>query len=95
MDRRKFNNGRRLAVGLRYEKHNDAAPCMAVKGEQHLADEIVKIAQRYCVPLVEDQGLAYGLKALDLDEEIPESLYEPVAVLLQHLAQLRPSSRSR
>lgn len=74
-----------MAVGLEYDADQVFAPCISVKGERWVADEIVKLARRFSIPLVEKPALAQALKTLDLDQEIPESLYESVALLLQQL----------
>ncbi len=75
----------RVALGLQYEDGGQEAPVLSVKGEYLLADEIVKIARRYGVPVVEDEELAGALRGQELDEEIPEELYHAVAVVLHSL----------
>jgi flagellar biosynthesis protein len=80
------------AVGLRYQAGKTDAPELSVKGQQHVADEIVKVARRYGVPVVEDATMAKALHAFEIDEVIPEKLYEAVAILLANLDS--PSNRS-
>lgn len=82
------------AIGLAYqEAGRDSAPQISVHGEQILADEIVRIAKRFNVPIVEDAHLAQALGKLNVDTEIPEELYESVAVILKVLGTTaRPTS---
>lgn len=79
------SQGHRLAIGLSYDNNRETAPTLSVRGEHLLADEIVRIAKRYGVPVVEDEALATALRDRELDEEIPEELYQAVAVVLHTL----------
>lgn len=74
----------RVAVGLKYEpaEGGDHAPSLQVKGEAHLAERIVALARKHGVPVVEDAALARSLAMLSLDDPIPPSLFEAVAVVL-------------
>ena len=92
MSKSKFNS----AIGLEYNSDAQRTPTVCVKGEQLSADEIVKIAQRYGIPVVERPDLVAALKQLELDQEIPEELFEAVAVLLNQLeARINGSQRRR
>lgn len=75
----------RKAVGLVYEGIDEEAPSLALKGDELGADRIVKLAHRYGIPVVENAQLARALNALELDEEIPEELYEAVAIVINNL----------
>jgi len=61
------------------------APSVSLKAEQLRADEVVKLARRYGVPVVENAGLARSLSALEVDEQIPGPLFEAVAIVLLEL----------
>ena len=74
-----------IAVGLNYVKEQHAAPQVSVQARRSAADRVVKLAWQYGVPVVEDAELASSLSSLHLREEIPEELFEPVAVLLSRL----------
>ncbi len=76
-----------LALGLSYESNTHNAPELSVKGQDFLADDIVKIAKRYGVPVVEDSELAEVLGSQEVGSEIPEELYEAVAVVLRRLEE--------
>lgn len=75
----------RRAVGLECDSRGETVPIVGVKGEGFSADEIVKVAKQLGVPVVTDAKLAKALDMLDLESEIPEHLYEAVAVLLDTL----------
>jgi flagellar biosynthesis protein len=73
------------AVGLAYDVSNQEAPHVVVKGEGHTADEVVRIARRFGVPVVEKGEISELLSGIPLDERIPEDLYEAVALILCEL----------
>ena len=74
-----------VAVGLRYDQTQEAAPSISVKGEALRAEEVVKIAERFGVPVIHDDQLAAALQSLDPESEIPEDLFEAVALILHEL----------
>ena len=83
----------RMAVGLSYDGLEHEAPTLEVKGEQLFADKIVKTAKRYGVPVVEHRELARVLAALDVGEQIPEKLFEAVAIVLNQIeSKLAPKA---
>ncbi len=75
----------RRAMGLHYDQHDDRAPFVTARGAYLSADRIVDIAHRYGIPVVEDTALARALEKIDLDEEIPQELFESVAAVLAAL----------
>ena len=75
----------RTAIGLAYLPGRESAPSVEVKGEDLVAERIVQTAHRFGVPVVEDRSLARALNGLELDQQIPESLFEAVAVVLNQI----------
>ena len=75
----------RSAIGLEYDPNERGAPLVGVKGEYLSADEIVKIARRYGVPIIEKPALAKALRPLELEQQIPDELFEAVAAVLNGL----------
>lgn len=75
----------RSAVGLAYQPDRGTAPIVNITGEDIDANEIVKIARRFGVPVVEQPSLCDALKGYELEQEIPRDLYEPVALILNEL----------
>lgn len=73
-------NSSQAAVALKYD--GEKAPTITATGTAELAEEIIRIAREHGVPLYENPELAGILARLDLNEEIPETLYRVVAEIL-------------
>ena len=69
-----------LAVALTYEA--PAAPKVVAVGRGHVGEKIIEVARANGVPLREDPVLAEVLSTVEIDREIPESLYRAVAVVI-------------
>jgi len=78
-------NPTRLAVAMRYQDGKDAAPVVIAKGQNLMAQKIREVAKRAGVPIYRNVPLARALWDLELDQEIPERLYEAVAAILKML----------
>ncbi|MCD6499714.1 MAG: EscU/YscU/HrcU family type III secretion system export apparatus switch protein [Deltaproteobacteria bacterium] len=78
-------NPTRLAVAMRYQDGKDAAPVVVAKGQNLMAQKIRDAAKRAGVPIYRDVSLARALWELELDQEIPEKLYDAVAAILKML----------
>jgi flagellar biosynthetic protein FlhB len=78
-------NWERLAVALKYDRDADGAPVVIAKGLGLVAARIKEIARAAEIPVYRDAQLARGLSDLVEGQEIPASLYEPVAVLIRDL----------
>lgn len=61
------------------------APRILIKGGPAEAAWLVRMAHQLGVPVVEDDGAALALSELPLDEEIPEDLYQAVAIVLNKI----------
>jgi flagellar biosynthesis protein FlhB len=81
-------NPTHLAIALDYEEITMPAPQIAAKGQMLLAQKIIEIAKQHRIPIVRNVSLAHKLFALEVDEEIPEELYEAVAEILNWVYQL-------
>lgn len=77
------------AVGLSYTEHGTKAPEISVKGERLVADDLVKLAKRFGVPVVVKDELAKTLHTLEEGQEINEELFEAVAVVLHEIEKDR------
>ncbi len=73
------------AVALQYERESDPAPKLIAKGEGHIADQLLKIAEEHDIPIREDASLVEILAALDIDEFIPMEAYAAVAEILSYI----------
>jgi flagellar biosynthesis protein len=68
------------AVALEYGQQE--SPTLIAKGDDELALEIIAEAKKYGIFIAEDPQLVAALSQVGLSEEIPEELYQAVAVIL-------------
>jgi flagellar biosynthesis protein len=69
-----------VAVALTYEAPR--APRVVAVGRGAVGERIIELARAHGVPLREDPMLAELLATVEIDHEIPESLYRAVAVVI-------------
>ena len=81
-----------VAVALRYDRDQDAAPRILCKGIDARAEAIKAFAKKHDVPQVRNVPLAHALLRLEVDSEIPEDLYDAVAEVLNFVYGLRVES---
>lgn len=67
------------ATALQYNKDEDNAPKVIAKGSRETANNIIKIAQEYDIPIRKDEDLVSMLSQIELNQEIPVELYKAVA----------------
>jgi len=85
-----IRNPTHYAVALKYEPEKNAAPVVVAKGMDRLALMIVKIAEENGVYVTEDKPLARALyEAVEVDHEIPEKFFKPVAQVLAFVYNLK------
>jgi len=78
-----------LAVALAYDKEIDAAPYITAVGREELAHRIVKMAEKYDIPIIRNIELAHTLyNRGELGDYVPEDTYETIAEILRWLASL-------
>lgn len=75
------------AVAVKYIS-SMPAPVVIHKGQRLQADRIVAMANEFGIQVVQDIQLVEDLYELQIEELIPEKLYEPVARLLQFVYTL-------
>ena len=75
------------AIALEYGKRE--APSILAKGEGEEAMSIIDAAFELGLPVIEDENLQRLLGGVDIGEEVPESLYRAVAVVLAWVFWLR------
>lgn len=88
-------NPTHLAVALQYDEASMNAPRLVAKGQSELARKIVAIAKKHQIPIVRNIPLARSLFTLELDDEVPEDLYEAVAEILNFVAGLEKANEDR
>jgi flagellar biosynthesis protein len=86
---------RRAAVALQYDAATDSTPKVIAKGRGLVAEKIIALAREQGIPIREDPDLIQMLTQIDLDREIPPSLYKIVAKLLAFVYHLNQSYQCR
>jgi flagellar biosynthetic protein FlhB len=85
-----ITNPTHLAVALKYEGAQMAAPKVVAKGAGYIAERIRQVAAEHGVPIIENKPLAQSLhKLVDLGKEIPSELYQAVAEILAMLIRAK------
>ena len=85
-----ITNPTHFAVALKYEQGGRSAPVVVAKGVDQVALKIREIATEHDIPIRENRPLARSLyKHVDIGQEIPEALFEAVAVILAEIYQMR------
>jgi flagellar biosynthesis protein len=90
MSRRK-NKNLKSAVALKYQTEKDVAPKVTAKGDGLLAERIIQLAKENQVPIKEDPDLVQILSQVDINKEVPPSVYKVVAELLAFVYKLNNS----
>jgi len=81
-----ITNPTRLAVALKYDNEQMAAPLVVAMGAGAIAHRIKEIAAEHQVPIIEDKPLARALyKTAKIDQPIPENLFQAVAQILAYV----------
>lgn len=80
------------AVALRYKIDRDRTPLLVAKGHGRVAERIIEIAKNHNIPIHIDPELALILGKLDINEEIPPSLYNAVAGVIAFILTVEKKS---
>ncbi|WP_368654802.1 EscU/YscU/HrcU family type III secretion system export apparatus switch protein [Ornithinibacillus sp. 4-3] len=70
---------RKKAVALKYDQDKGAAPIITASGKGLIADAIIDKAAEHQIPTLEDESLVEILSQLDINQTIPDELYQAVA----------------
>ncbi|WP_078380912.1 EscU/YscU/HrcU family type III secretion system export apparatus switch protein [Sutcliffiella halmapala] len=84
---------RKRAVAITYDKVKQAAPVVSAKGRGMIAENIIQEAVKHQIPIQEDPALVELLLELELNETIPEELYEVIAEVLSFVYQLHQQEK--
>ena len=76
------------AVALQDDKNSNNAPKITAKGKGETANNIIKIAQDNKIPIKKDEDLVELLSKIDIDKEIPTSMYKAVAEIFAFIYEL-------
>jgi flagellar biosynthetic protein FlhB len=90
-----ITNPTHYSVALRYDEARMRAPIVVAKGVDEVAANIRRIAAEHKVPVFEAPPLARVLfRDVDLNGEVPSTLYVAVAQILTYVFQLRTAARN-
>lgn len=81
-------NERKQAVALKYQSDSQTAPKVIAKGKGITAENIIGVAKDKDIPIQEDRNLIELLSQLEINETIPEELYEAVAEVFAFIYRL-------
>jgi flagellar biosynthetic protein FlhB len=88
-----ITNPTHYSVALRYDEQRMRAPLVVAKGVDEVAANIRRIATENQVPIFEAPPLARVLfRDVDLNAEVPATLYVAVAQVLTYVFQLRTAT---
>lgn len=77
------------AAALKYNrKDQQGAPRVVALGKGNVAKKIIEKAQENGIPLYEAPVVVEKLIELDINQEIPEDLYQTVAEILAYIYRL-------
>lgn len=79
---------KKQAVALSFDGESDKAPKVIAKGKGFIAEELIKVALKHNVPIQEDANLVELLSQLEMNESIPEELYEVVAEIFAFIYRI-------
>ncbi|MDQ6951113.1 MAG: flagellar biosynthesis protein FlhB [Mariprofundales bacterium] len=85
-----ITNPTHFAVALKYEQGGNTAPRVMAKGADQVALKIREVATEHGIPIRENRPLARSLfSSVEVGQEIPEELFETVAVILAEIYKIR------
>lgn len=86
MNEKKHN--RKEAIALTYDPSIGEAPKVLAKGKGMIAENILLKAKEHDIPIQEDPTLVELLGQLEVNETIPEQLYQAVAEVFAYIYQV-------
>ncbi|AXX92628.1 type III secretion system protein [Malaciobacter molluscorum LMG 25693] len=81
------------AAALKYDLDKDEAPKLVAKGQAQVAKNIIKIAKENNLPIKKDEDLIELLSKLDIDKEIPSSMYKAVAEIFAFIYSMTKKNK--
>jgi flagellar biosynthesis protein len=81
-------NKQTKAIALAYDSSHHDAPKIVAKGKGLVAEKLIEKAKEHKVPIQEDSSLVELLSQLQMNETIPEQLYQAVAEVFAFIYQV-------
>ncbi len=76
------------AAALKYEREVSNAPKVMAKGQGETAKNIIKLARENNIPIKKDADLVELLSKIEVEKEIPESMYRAVAEIFSFIYEM-------
>jgi len=85
-----ITNPTHISIALAYKPGSPGAPKVLAKGKGHIAAKIRELAKENRIPMRENKPLARSLfKQVRIGDEIPEELFEAIAIILAEVFRLK------
>lgn len=81
------------AAALKYDIDTNSAPKVIAKGKGETATNIIKLARDNNIPIKKDEDLVELLSKIDIDKEIPGSMYKAVAEIFSFIYDMTDKSK--
>lgn len=75
------------AVGIGVDDELSDVPRITCRGDGLVAQNILRIARRHGIPVLERPELVDALRQLEDDQEIPREVFEAVAIIVVELSR--------
>ena len=76
------------AIALKYDADEDIAPKVIAKGDNYIAKNMLGKAEKLDIPIYRDEKIVHQLRNLEINDNIPQELYEAVAQILLFITKL-------
>lgn len=90
----KKNKPLQKAVSLKYKMGKDPAPKVTAKGQGLVAERIIALAREHKIPIKEDPDLLQVLSQVEVNQEVPPSIYQMIAELLAFIYKVNNEYKS-
>lgn len=83
-------NPTHLAIAIGYNKALDSAPYIRIMGDGDMAQLIIRLAEKFNVPVIRNIELARELwENGEINQYVPEETFDPLAKILLYIASLQ------
>lgn len=82
----KKNNSQQIAIVLNQEGGEQYVPEITARGSGEIAEQIIKLAKRYNIPVKRQKGLAQVLNALPEEQDIPAELFPALKIIIDEIS---------
>lgn len=87
-------NPTHVACALKYDAETMQSPKLLAKGTELIAKQIIEIAEKHSVPIIDNAPVARAIFRLcDINQEIPPELYKAVAEILLFVYGLKNNKK--